>query len=94
MKRLLKAKILKFSISKVILIGALLWSATSWGQDNPGFLVDKIIVKVDNYIVLKSELEGAYQSYLADGNPASQEAKCILFLVVVQRPAHSLCRTL
>ena len=45
-------------------------------QDNTGFLVDKIIAKVDNYIVLKSELEGAYQSYLADGNLASTDAKC------------------
>lgn len=45
-------------------------------QDNTGFLVDKIIAKVDNYIVLKSELEGTYQSYLADGNLASTDAKC------------------
>jgi peptidyl-prolyl cis-trans isomerase SurA len=45
-------------------------------QDDPGFLVDKIIAKVDNYIVLKSELEGTYQNYLAEGNPPSQEAKC------------------
>ncbi|GAB1445323.1 peptidylprolyl isomerase [Flammeovirgaceae bacterium] len=45
-------------------------------QDNPGFLVDKIVAKVDNYIVLKSELEGTYQNYLAEGNPASAEAKC------------------
>jgi peptidyl-prolyl cis-trans isomerase SurA len=44
----------------------------------PGFVVDKIIAKVDNYIVLQSELEGAYQNYLADGNPASDEAKCNL----------------
>jgi peptidyl-prolyl cis-trans isomerase SurA len=38
------------------------------GQDT-GFVVDKIIAKVDNYIVLKSELEVGYQAYLADGNP-------------------------
>lgn len=47
-------------------------------QDNPGFVVDKIIAKVDNYIVLKSDLEVAYQNYLADGNPQSREAKCEL----------------
>jgi peptidyl-prolyl cis-trans isomerase SurA len=47
-------------------------------QDTKGFVVDKIISKVDNYIVLKSELEGAYQNYLADGNPPSEEAKCDL----------------
>lgn len=42
----------------------------------PGTVVDKIIVKVDNYIVLKSELEGAYLNYLSNGNTASQEARC------------------
>ncbi|MBX2900966.1 MAG: peptidylprolyl isomerase [Cyclobacteriaceae bacterium] len=47
-------------------------------QDN-AFVVDKIIAKVDNYIVLKSELEMAYQSFLAEGNPQSQDAKCELF---------------
>lgn len=47
-------------------------------QDSKGFVVDKIISKVDNYIVLKSELEGAYQNYLADGNLPSEEAKCDL----------------
>jgi len=41
-----------------------------------GFVIDKIIAKVDNYIVLKSELEGAYQNYLAEGNPASGNARC------------------
>ncbi len=54
----------------------LFWSPNLGAQDNPGFLVDKIIAKVDNYIVLKSELEGTYQNYLADGNPPSSEAKC------------------
>lgn len=44
--------------------------------ENKGFVVDKIIAKVDNYIVLKSELELAYQSYLAEGNPASDQARC------------------
>lgn len=44
-----------------------------------GFVVDKIIAKVDNYIVLKSELEVAYQGYLAEGNPANEDAKCEIF---------------
>lgn len=45
-------------------------------EGSSGFVIDKIIAKVDNYIVLKSELEGAYQNYLADGNPASSNARC------------------
>lgn len=47
-------------------------------KEKTGFEVDRIIAKVDNYIVLRSELEGAYQNYLADGNPPSEEAKCNL----------------
>jgi len=45
-------------------------------QSSTGFVVDKIITKVDNYIVLKSELEVAYQTYLSEGNVPSGEAKC------------------
>lgn len=42
-------------------------------------VVDKIIAKVDNYIVLKSELEGAYQNYIVQGNSPSEEARCGIF---------------
>ncbi len=52
---------------------------TTFAQEQGGFVVDKIIAKVDNYIVLKSELEIAYQGYLAEGNPASQDARCEIF---------------
>jgi peptidyl-prolyl cis-trans isomerase SurA len=45
-------------------------------KEDKGFVLDKIIVKVDNYVVLKSELEAAYQNYLTEGNPGSDEAKC------------------
>ena len=45
-------------------------------QSPTGFVVDKIIVKVDNFIVLKSELESSYQNYVTNGNVASGEAKC------------------
>ncbi|NOS54669.1 MAG: peptidylprolyl isomerase, partial [Cyclobacteriaceae bacterium] len=48
-------------------------------KEKTGFVVDKIIAKVDNYIVIKSELESAYQGYIAEGNSQSEEAKCQLF---------------
>jgi len=48
-------------------------------KEQTGFVVDKIIAKVDNFIVIKSELESAYQGYIAEGNPQSEEAKCQLF---------------
>lgn len=44
-------------------------------EDN-SFVVDKIICKIDNYIVLKSDLEAAYQHYLTEGNAGSDQAKC------------------
>jgi peptidyl-prolyl cis-trans isomerase SurA len=71
-----RKKSLKYSTASVI---ALLWFSTAVAQDKTGFVVDKIIAKVDNYIVIKSELEQAYQGYVAEGNPASEEAKCQIF---------------
>jgi peptidyl-prolyl cis-trans isomerase SurA len=51
-----------------------------------GMVVDKIIVKVDNYIVLKSDLESAYLNYLSGGNEPSETAKCgILNSLVVNK---------
>ncbi len=61
------------------IISAILFFATatiSLGQEKEGVVIDKIIAKVDNYIVLKSDLETAYLSYLASGNSATPDAKC------------------
>ncbi len=74
-------KTLKFIISAILIC----FSVSAWAQEEqpktdppkaPTTVVDKIIVKVDNYIVLKSDLENAYQGYLANGGTASDEAKC------------------
>lgn len=75
MKTLFREKILRFSTNSILGL-ILLVSGPVLAQDAGGFVVDKIIAKVDNYIVLKSELETAYQSYLTDGNAPSNEAKC------------------
>jgi peptidyl-prolyl cis-trans isomerase SurA len=70
---------LKF-INSLLLAGCLLAVNTEiLAQSENGFVVDKIIAKVDNYVVLKSELEGSYQNYLAEGNPPSEEARCALY---------------
>ncbi|HMQ00838.1 MAG TPA: peptidylprolyl isomerase, partial [Cyclobacteriaceae bacterium] len=45
-------------------------------QETGGFVVDKIIAKVDNYIVLKSELDQQYQRYVTNGGTPSTEARC------------------
>jgi len=64
---------LKFIISAIFLLAS---AAISTGQEKDGVVIDKIIAKVDNYIVLKSDLETAYLSYLASGNTATPDAKC------------------
>jgi peptidyl-prolyl cis-trans isomerase SurA len=81
MKMLLNERISRFlTLSTAILALALpLRAQEEKEKEKTGFVVDKIIAKVDNYIVIKSELEAAYQGYVAEGNPQSDEAKCQLF---------------
>jgi peptidyl-prolyl cis-trans isomerase SurA len=84
-------KTLKFTISTLLIV----LSVSAWAQDEKkepepkepkGTVVDKIIVKVDNYIVLKSDLENAYQGWLTNGNSPSDEARCnILNSLVVNK---------
>jgi peptidyl-prolyl cis-trans isomerase SurA len=92
MRTRLKEKTLKFTISGLLI----LVSAVAWAQGAPqapaaeaepkGTVIDKIIVKVDNYIVLKSDLENAYQGYLANGGTTSEDARCnILNSLVVNK---------
>jgi peptidyl-prolyl cis-trans isomerase SurA len=77
MKKQPSAKILRFSISSLlVMMGLFAQAQPTQPEGSSGFVIDKIIAKVDNYIVLKSELEGAYQNYLAEGNPASSYARC------------------
>lgn len=49
-----------------------------------GFTVDKIIAKVDNNIILKSELERAYQDYITNGGTPSKEAKCEYLAILIR----------
>jgi len=56
------------------------------GQSDDGVVIDKIISKVDDYIILKSELERAYLDYLSQGRTRSSNAKCeILQQLVVNK---------
>jgi peptidyl-prolyl cis-trans isomerase SurA len=66
---------LRFLTHKGLPALMVLFSFVANGQEDKGFVADKIIVKVDNYIVLKSDLEGAYQNYITEGHPPSEKAK-------------------
>lgn len=84
MRMLSNRGILRFLIVSILLIG---WVQLSRAQENPGtgtgFVADKIIAKVDNYILLNSEFEGAYQNYLSNGGRASEQARCGIFSQLV-----------
>lgn len=53
-------------------------------QENQGFVVDKIIGKVDNYIVLKSELDRAYLEHISNGGNGGDRVRC-QFLAILLR---------
>lgn len=53
-------------------------------QDDGGFVVDEIIAKVDNYIVLKSELDRAYQDYIVNGGAPSEETRCQILALLIR----------
>jgi peptidyl-prolyl cis-trans isomerase SurA len=89
MKTHLNIKILKSSLSKVkgFVAAMAMLAALMPGQllaQDPGFVVDEIVAKVDNYIVLKSEVDRMYQDYLTNGNAPSQQAKCEILALITR----------
>lgn len=64
---------LKYILASVLLLSAFISTA----QDE-GVVIDKIIAKVDNYIILKSELEKSYLDYLSRGEFNQGNARCKL----------------
>jgi peptidyl-prolyl cis-trans isomerase SurA len=53
-------------------------------DEETGFVVDKIIAKVDNYIVLKSELDRAFQDYVSNGGNPSAEVRCQFLAMLIR----------
>jgi peptidyl-prolyl cis-trans isomerase SurA len=68
----------RMTLSRFLTVSLFFLTIVAYGQDpgQDGVVVDKIIAKIDDYIVLKSDLERAYLDYLASGKPRSEEAKC------------------
>jgi peptidyl-prolyl cis-trans isomerase SurA len=62
----------------------MLTAVAAKSQDNSGFVVDEIIAKVDNYIVLKSDLDKAYQDYISNGGSASMQARCQYLVMLIR----------
>lgn len=66
-------KRIRFVLLAITLLGCI---SSLRAQEGQGFVVDEIIAKVDNYIVLKSELERAYQDYITNGGSPSPQVRC------------------
>jgi peptidyl-prolyl cis-trans isomerase SurA len=63
-------------ISSLLAIG-LIWGLTwSSAAQNKDVMIDQIICKVDNYVILQSELERAYLEFLSRGQYAPGDVKC------------------
>jgi peptidyl-prolyl cis-trans isomerase SurA len=68
------------SSALVVLMGWLL-TVPSFGQGQ-GISLNKIIAKVDNYYVLRSDLEEAYQSYVGQNQTPPQKCQLLESLVI------------
>ncbi|MDH5476087.1 MAG: peptidylprolyl isomerase [Cyclobacteriaceae bacterium] len=78
-------KLRYFNNNLFVIVGLFFLSNALIAQDDNGLLVDEIIAKVDNYIILKSDLEGAHQQALASGQ-FSANMKCeILAQLITQK---------
>ncbi len=73
MKKLRRMNPLKYILASILTVCALMSTA----QDD-GVVIDKIIAKVDNYIILKSDLEKSYLDYLSRGEFNQGNARCKL----------------
>ncbi len=79
--------ILKFMAAKAKVFGLMiivLTAFTASAQDNEGFVVDEVISKIDNFIVLKSDLDKYYQDHLTNGGSPSQEVKCQMLAMLIR----------
>ena len=76
MIRLLKQNRLKFTKYIVLLLVVLSMPFISYGQGVEGPVIDKIVAKVDNYIILLSDVEFAYLDLASRGALVGDEPKC------------------
>ncbi len=61
----------------LLCLSILFYSNSLFAQKN--IILDKIIAKVDNHFILKSELESQYQEYLKESKGGQTPSKCQLF---------------
>ncbi len=75
-------KLTRWVLSWCLVLGSL----SAFAQDEANKTVlDRIIVKVDNYFILKSEVENQYQQYITSGQPNTPNRCQILEGIVVNK---------
>ncbi len=80
MRKELKTKALRYLSSLIFIL------VVHIGYSQSDMVIDRIIAKVDNYIVLKSDLEKAYLDYLSRGEFRQGDTRCqILQQLVVNK---------
>jgi parvulin-like peptidyl-prolyl isomerase len=72
-------KILKYILNNMVIVILLLITNVSNAQFSQGQMIDKIIAKVDNYIVLRSDLDKAYLEYVSRGQEGGENVRCGIF---------------
>lgn len=69
--------------SQVIILLLAFSSGIAHAQET-GFVVDEIIAKVDNYIVMKSDLERAYQDHITNGGTPDEKVRCQFLAMLIR----------
>ncbi len=67
---------LKYLETNLLFLLAILFWLPVNAQITESVVIDKILAKVDNNIILKSEMEVAYLQFLSSGQPMMGDAKC------------------
>ncbi len=82
MPKLKTTMILRYThLTKVAALTAVIVLSTLsvQGQSDKGAVIDQIIAKIDDKIILRSELEDAYLQFLSSGQISNSNSKCNIF---------------
>jgi parvulin-like peptidyl-prolyl isomerase len=80
MKGQYKIVISRYLAISIVFVAAILYfNSPLLAQYSKGQMIDKIIAKVDDYIVLKSDLDKAYLEFVSSGQEGGEEVRCGIF---------------
>ncbi len=81
-----RIKTLKYLIINLLLFVMLVPAARVSGQASMGQKIDHIVARIDDYIVLRSDLDKAYLEYVSRGQEGGEEVRCgILESLVINK---------